>query len=319
MVTLPVVVVLAGYGGGCSCQPTIPTPPPPPSEDTSQESATTGDTGPEKPCYSPEEEPNDSLDAPNALVMEQRGCGLIDPAADFDYWSFTLEDDAWLAVKVAADNGSIADLTFLLSPSDGGWIASRSDNPESLDATLVFPAPAGTYALSVSEQDFNGGARYGYTALVSEAKPPVEFTSVESEPNDDEGAAPAVASGDRIYGTMSGNGANSDLDWYQITIPAGKHTLSIDVDAFDVYSAADLTVYLWDDELNKLPLGCKESCGPADPGCIPCAMEGGLTGVELDPLGTYESDGAEVVWIEVLEALGREGPAMWYVLSIGVE
>jgi hypothetical protein len=57
---------------------------------------------------------------------------------------------------------------------------------------------------------------------------------------------------------------------------------------------------------------------------VDCALKGGLPGVELDPIGEYDSLGAEVVYIEVLGAEGvippsADGPANWYVLSIGLE
>ncbi|MEQ1568225.1 MAG: hypothetical protein ABMA64_21480 [Myxococcota bacterium] len=251
--------------------------------------------------------------------MEHRGCGAIDAPLDLDYWQFELADDSWLKVEVDAANGSIADMSFVLTPEDSSWIAARPDDPESRDGTLIFPAPAGTYLLALSEQAFNGGERYGYDVLVSEAKPPVDFVRTETEPNDDAYEAIPVVTGDTMYGTMNGNGAIEDFDWYMITIPAGKHTLSIDVDAFDTFSSADLTVYLYDEDLNKLPEGCRDPCPGADAGCVDCAMKGGITGLELDPIGTYDSPGAEVVWIQVLERYGREGPANWYVLKIGLE
>jgi len=187
MAGLPLVLGLAGLES-CSCQPQIPDPGDTTHHDTSTDTATnhTGDTGPVKPCDVPEVEPNDSIDTPNALPMEKQGCGLIGQAGDPDYWSFTMPHDSWLEVKVNHSNGSIADMSFLLEPSDHAWVALRPNDPESLDSTLIFPASAGDYKLGVSEQTGKGGDRYGYDVLVSEAKPPVEFTRTETEPDDDD-------------------------------------------------------------------------------------------------------------------------------------
>lgn len=315
MYFLPMVLGWMGTEG-CQCTPILPSteppPPPPPTGDTSQ----TGDTGPEPPCAWPEIEPNNSVLEPTFLGMEQRGCGLVNEPLDSDWWAFTLDDDGWIEVEVDAANGAISNMTFLLNTVGDSWSASRFDDPESFDATLRFLAPAGDYLLQTSEQDFGGGERYGYDVLVSEAKSPITWTRNELEPNDNLAAAETVIGGEEIYGTMAGNGALGDQDWYVLTVPVNKHVVSIDVEAFDYGSAADLTVYLYDLNLEKLPSGCdEEPCSGS--GC--CAMEGGAAGIEFDPIGTYDSPGAEYVYIQVIEMLNRESPANWYVLKIGLE
>lgn len=294
-------------GAGCSCQPTLP--PPPPNDDQQPDptgaTGVTGDTGPPPPCASPELEPNNSLTEFDALAMEQHGCGLVDAPLDIDYWEFTVDDDGWLEVIARADFGSPADLTFVLAPRVGTWAASRPDGVGTVDSSIVFLAPAGTYTMAVSEQNLGGGPRYAYDLLATEAKPPVEWTRTEVEPNDSDPAAEIVQPGDVIYGTMSGNGALPDYDWYAITIPSGRHTLTIDVDAYDVGSSANLTVNLWDTDLELA--------------CPTCSLLGGIPGVELDPIGSYDATQAQVIYIQVLESVNLEGPANWYTLAIGLE
>jgi hypothetical protein len=107
---------------------------------------------------------------------------------------------------------------------------------------------------------------------------------------------------------MTGNTFLPDYDWYSVIVPAGKHTLSFEVVAYDEGSTADLTVRLWDQDLEPLPAGCTL-----------CDFNGGVPGVELDPFGEYQSEGNEIVWIQVQEVLGRESPANWYVLTVHVE
>ncbi|MEQ1502675.1 MAG: hypothetical protein ABMB14_10615 [Myxococcota bacterium] len=320
MTILPLSLALASGGGGCSCQPTLPPPQPTESETTPTGSTGfTGDTAPEPPCDTVEVEPNDSITTFTPLAMESEACGVIDAPLDLDYWQFTLETDAWLQIEAEAGNGSVANMTFVLAPVDSTWAASRNDDRESVDATLRFPAPAGVYTLATSEQNFQGGERYSYDLLVSEAKAPTTWTRAEVEPNDDTPEAEVIADGDAVFGTIEGNGALPDFDWYVLTVPAGSHTLVVDVDAFDLGSSANLTAFLFDRDLQKLPDGCKTTCGPTDPLCETCALDEGIPGLDLDPVGQYDSLGAELVYIQVFEANDREGPANWYVLNVRLE
>lgn len=313
------VLALVAALWGCQCQPQIPTPPEDTETTTTGETANTGDTAPPPPCAVPEVEPNDNLDAPNVLVLEKQACGQIGQPLDLDWWSFSLTEDHWVEIELEAGNGSIADMSILLTAEGETWAAARADDPGSRDATLRFPAPAGTYVLNASDQNFDGGDRYDYDLLVSEAKPPVEWSDEEAEPNDDQAGANVATAGAAIWGVMDGNGILPDYDWFQVAVPTGKHTLSVDVVAYAEGSAADLTVYLYDAALDKLPAGCKDPCPQDSPACVECAITGGVGGEALDPIGAYESEGGEIVYVQVLEATNREGPAGWYVLTIGLE
>jgi hypothetical protein len=314
--------LLAYWVAGCSCRELPPT-----TADDTEDTVDTSHTAAHSahsavdqgPCPQPEVEPNDGFDEAQALLLEQGGCGAVDPQGDRDYWTFDLEDDAWLLVEVQAADGSISNPTVLVTPDGGGWAASRNDDPDDTDVHLRFPAPAGDYFVTVSEQTLLGGERYGYDLLVSESKPPVEWTRTEVEPNDSSLLAEPLASDEVVFGGMDGNGPLPDFDWYRVIIPAGKHTLSFEVTSYEEGAGADLTVLLWDDALEGLPEGCRQSCPPDSPTCVPCAFEGGVPGVELDPFGSYDSDGNEIVWLQVLEAGNREGPANWYVLHVRVE
>jgi hypothetical protein len=313
--------LLAYLVAGCSCREL---PPPPPDEtesppETAHTAAHTGDSAPQGPCPQPEVEPNDGFDEAHPIALEREACGVFDPAGDRDYFTFALEHDAWLQVELFAADGSIADPSLFLTPEDGAWAAARSGDPESLDVTLRFPAPAGAYVATASEQSLLGSARHGYLLLASEAKPPVEWTRTEVEPNDNQLAAERLASGEAVFGGMSGNAALPDFDWYEIVVPAGKHTLAFEIVGHAEGSAADLTVQLWDAALGSLPPGCRPACPPDAQACVECAFEGGIPGVELDPFGVYESEGNEIVWLQVFEAGNREGPAAWYVLTVTLE
>lgn len=303
MYFLPIVIGWMGTGG-CQCryeppqETNEPDPPPPPTGQT----GTTGDTGPEPPCAWPEIEPNDTVLEPTMLGMEQHGCGTIDAAFDSDFWQFTLDDDSWLEIQAEQGNGSIANMTFVLTPVGDDWSATRTDDIESLDATLRFLAPAGDYRLQVTEQTFSGGERFGYEILATEAKEPLTWTVEEVEPNDTLATAMPVLPGDEIYGlTYVDTVVGGDFDWYVLTVPVGKHTVSVDIDAYEFGSSSDLTIRLYDASSE------------------PLRSDINGTGGNPDPVGSYESSGAEYVYIQVSELGNRESPAGWYVLKIGLE
>lgn len=300
----------------------------PPTDDDTQETQDTAHTAAPESAHSAilqgecavlDAEPNDAFADAQPLPLETLACGHLDPVGDRDYYEFELEDAGWLSVELVAGDGSIMNPAVLVTPDGGGWAAGRNDDPESLDVHLRFPAPAGVYQAAISEQTFLGGERYGYELLVSEAKPPVDWTRSEVEPNDSTLLGEVLQSGDVVFGTTDGNGPLPDFDWYQVIVPAGKHTVSFSIVAFDEGSPADLTINLWSEALEALPEGCHEACAPNSPACVECAFEGGVAGLELDPFGAYASDGNELLWIQVSEAAGREGPANWYTLTVTVE
>lgn len=307
---------------GCSCKPTLP-----PTDDQTEETHETAHTAaesahsaiPQGQCTQPEIEPNDGFDEGQPLVLERGACGVIDEVGDQDFWSFELEQDSWLLVEALTANGAVTNPSVLVTPAEGGWAAGRADDPEDPSVHLRFPAPAGEYVVGVSEQSFLGGDRYGYDLLVSEAKPPVSWDRSEVEPNDNNLTAEVATAGERVFGTLDGNGALPDFDWYQVVVPTGKHTVSFEVVAYDEGSPADVSIFLWDGALQPLPEGCREVCSPTQPACVECEFEGGVEGLELDPFGEYASDGNELLWIQLAEGLNRDSPSNWYVLTVTVE
>lgn len=296
---------VAAWLTGCRCNPPIGTPPDDEDEATAA-TGTTGDTAP-PPCDVPEIEPNDGFDETTPLVLERYACGVIQSEApdgvDLDSWSFTLAEDHWLEIDVAAADGSVADVTLLLQPKGLPWSVAREDDHDSTDARVVFDALAGDYVLTVSEQTFRSGDRYRYDLLVSETKQPYDlYTAEEVEPNDGTAMATPLVGGDVVFGYIdSGVAPLPDQDWYRIVVPEGKHTVSIDVDAYELGSQADLTARFYD--------------GSGDVLAPPGAVTGGV-GAAPDPIGAYESPGNETVYIQLIDADNREGPGSWYVMTI---
>ena len=332
MVLMPLGLGLViGGSGGCSCRPVLDPPATNPDDGGTTypyETSVTGDTGPEPPCAVPEVEDNNAVGTATALPLERRGCGFIDAIGDLDYWSFTLEDEAWLTIDVSAADGSIADMNFLLTPEVGAWAAARPDGPETLDASLTFPAPPGAYNLAVSEQQAGGGDRFGYDILVTEDKPPAEWDRPEVEPNDDLPNAEPLDAAVLLQGPYvlfgriddpEDDNLLTDTDWFLVTTPPGRHDLHFDIDAYDVGSSADLTIRLWNDDLESLPLGCEEFCPANDPLCVACEFKGGLAGLELDPFGKLTAEVSQNVYIQVQFPSGFDGPSNWYTLALELE
>jgi len=288
-----------------ACRPTLAPPDetPPvvtPPRDTW---APTGDTGAPPPCAAPEVEPNDSSGEATVLPFERTGCGQL-VAGDRDVFAFEVVDAGWVALEVERASGSVADLEVAIDGPDGLRI-DKMDDSESTDVTLRFQAALGDHVAIVSEQNGQGGERFTYEVLVSEAKAPVEWDRTESEPNNTGDQAELVSDAQvAIYGTLDGNAELADRDWFELSIPGGEHALHIDVEAFAHGSAGDVRVEVRDTDGNLLRTFADERIGGV---------------LEKDPRGTYRSPGDETIRLQVLEQDGFEGPGHWYVLKLARE
>jgi hypothetical protein len=305
---------------GCQCQPGLP------GDTKEQEAQTeeidsvppaTGDTGPPKPCAIPELEPNDSIDIAQELPMERKACGDFEEPLDLDFWRFELPEDGWIGVRVDAVHlGSIADVHVIVT-SDVGVNAGREDNEDNTDATLLFPALAGSYDILIADQAGNGAEeRYHYELLATWDKEPVDWTERDLGTNTNAGAAQVVADGARVLGAVDDPTLIAE-DWYVIDVPSGKHTLLVSVDAFRMGSPGDFSVFLYNEDLEALPLGCKDSC--SSPGCVECEFAVGVVDQERDPIAEYDSPGNELVFIRIREADNRVGFAYWYAMDVSLE
>lgn len=306
--TAPFLVGL-GWLAGCSCQPGLPSPDAPTETDTGAASpadTSTGDTAPAPPCGAPEIEPNDAVGTATRLPMETIGCGAFDAPLDLDYFAFDLDEEGWVQVKVwARPLGSVAD-THLVVTADDGTAATRTDDEGTSDSSLTFPGRPQQYRVQLLEQNGNGEtARYFYELVAAVTKPPVAWTRLEVEPNDASASAITVADGDVIFGGM---GATSESDWYAVAIPPGKHTFTVDVDAYEFGSTGDFSLVLYNAALEPLPLGCRD-----------CVIETPPDRFARDPRLVWDSPGNEVLYLRLFEDAGRSGDAVWYAMSVTLE
>ena len=297
------------WAAACSCgEPALPAPPPDPDEQTGDTAVTeTAETGLELPCDVPEREPNDVPAEANPLPTDDEACGGFGVDGDFDYWLVSVEEPSWLEIRLEGANASLADVGLLVTSESGAIGVGRDDGFEDPDVLLLFPAVPDLYTLAVREEQAKSGERYMYEMLVSVAKSPVFFdaegTAIdwvdEPEPNDAPTGAPSLRDGDAVLGGAS---APFDVDWYQVGVPAGKHTLRFDVQAWNRGSGGNFTLSLFDASLELV----RSAAGGANP-------------ADLDPVLEYNSAGDEVLYLQVREADNRGNPAIWYLLQTQVE
>jgi len=223
------LTILLACNGCIACQPVIPN-----SNNTNQQNQPSQEPGDEDsaetgiielPCPIMDEEPNGDNDNAQLVSMEEWICGYFtDPAdinggEDFDVFLFGFPEEGWVKVwGRASDIGSMADL--ILTLDQGTNTAIVAAQYDSTDPKLVVPVDeaGGMYAL-MQEQNQGYGMDHFYELLISQVKPPVEWTQSENDDmgeNDSPFGADVVYDGTRIFGRTS---TNTDTDWFRITLP----------------------------------------------------------------------------------------------------
>jgi len=302
----------ATLAAACSCrEPELPDNN---TEDTDQEetgdtaTTPTADTGPEAPCTAPEVEPNDTLNEPTTLPTDVTGCGVFDIEGDFDHWSFELQQDGWLALRVeATDDGSLANVAVIMSGTTTDVAAARDHNEDDEDVRMLIPALADTYVVNVREEEAKFGERYTYEILASVAKEPEFFDDEgafidyvdELEPNNDPFTSPPLRNGDAILGFSD---EQFDVDYYSLAVPPGRHELRFEVQAYAKGSVGDFVLTLFDSDLVDIK-----------------SRANGEIGYEKDPVLVYNSDGDETLYLQIRDQEGRGNEAMWYLLTASIE
>lgn len=150
-----------------------------------------------------ETEPNNDTATADATTCGTTKSGLIDPAGDTDFWTFTLASQHRITATL---NSGAGDAT--LSLQDGGGQLAFADNfaggtPEVIVAII----PAGTYYLECRE--FGDDATFSYSLAL--ACHPID----ETEPNNTEATASAIACGQNLGGILDPAG---DLDFWTFSV-----------------------------------------------------------------------------------------------------
>ncbi|MGD2153168.1 MAG: pre-peptidase C-terminal domain-containing protein [Gemmatimonadales bacterium] len=129
----------------------------------------------------PESELNDDYTTADAVSVGDQATGVIDPAGDWDWWSFTATAGQIIEIDVdASDYGSSLDPTIEVFAADGETSVAYNDDYNSLDSRLEFTAEAtGTYYLTITDYSTyfgygdQGGPDYTYTIYFAELLPGV--------------------------------------------------------------------------------------------------------------------------------------------------
>ena len=294
---------------GCKAciQIDLPDPPnddPDPLDTSTHDSGDTAehDSGPPPACDQPEVEPNNSVGTANEISMESWSCGAITTSGDLDHFHFDVPEAGWLKVWVrGADFGSSSDLSLILQADEGEVSAQQSYQLGTTDPMLVVPIDApGGWTAQVSDQYGGYGEDFEWKMLATVAKAPVEWTVEEEEPFNSFDAAQAILAGDRVYGVVS---SGTDRDWFKVTLPEGKSTISIDFDAWGYGSPLDAWVYLYDAEQTKKT-----------------SSDHGNSAQDMDPILEFTTSTAGDWYILVKPDDGAAaGDLYWYVFQVDVE
>lgn len=293
---------------GCQgCQPAIDPDPVDTDDATDSNDSDTDavvlDTAPEPPCAQPEVESNDNYTEANALALASLACGSFSGPLDVDHFRFETDESTWAKVDLRAYRiGSLADVDLVVVADDGSMSATMGDHQGTPDALLRFPVEPGGYVVRVS-QSAQGGAGKGedffYELIALEDKEPLEYELLHDEATELTLLSPQ--SGAELV-MLGGFDAAGDVDRVRFTVPAGRHGVTLRAIGHELGSSARLTMKLY----NGL-------------GQLTDTVYSGEIGWEPDPWFSWESEGSEIVEVEIVEDENKDGPAYWYALAIDLE
>jgi len=279
------------------------------NQDTSKDSGDTArDTAPPPPCPVMEEEDNGDYDNAMPVPMETWVCGTFDQQSDLDVYLFSMPQDGWLKLWVRGqDLGSNSDL--LVSVTVGDETALSTVSYGSTDPQMIVPISEASDIFGVVQEQYNGfGENHFYEALFSEVKPPLEYNAVEDESIEDNNGyarGTVIEDGDRLLARID---SNLDRDWFQLTVPPGLSSLTIEIEAFMFGSPLDPILYLYppDPEDEDDYLRVRNNADPNN----------------LDPILTYTLDGGEeglTYNLLVKSFAGTGSEFYWYVMDVSVD
>ena len=238
------------------------------------------------PCSNPETEVNDAADLANAIYADGEVCGLIDPAGDQDWFSFSVDDYTLVDFDVdAVDDGSELCPKIDVWSMDGS--SERTGTVGTADMTIQsFFGQAGTYYVSMASMTASeAGLEHYYTLVLSTSNPCVHL---ETEGNDGHSWADALPADATMCGFVE---SDSDKDWFAFSAQAGE-TWIIDLDSFQVGSTLKGQLVLYGAD-GTTELTMDDPTYPNDPIITWTVQDTGwhYVMVESDFYGTYDSGG----------------------------
>ncbi len=300
------ILGLAVLAGPASCRRILPDDPDDTARpDTDPPVESDEDTGGPVPrCAVDEAEPNEGPQEATALPLETRGCGTIGGAGDRDVWSTELAEESWIDVRVDAQTlGSRADVLATLAGGQDGLGLTVVDGLDHTDARMVVPASVGAYTITVlPDGPQAGGEDAFYEIRASITKPPVDADVAEAandDPDDPQALSVPVGHPEGLV-VVGGWSGLTDEDHYAVSVPAGGHRLTVDVEAAVHASPSDPVLIVTID-------GVQITVSDSDFGASP------------DPSWTQTFSAATEVGLTVRAEDGRTGPGHWYALRVRME
>ena len=216
------------------------------------------------PCGNPEVENNDSWLYADSLGMTDEICGVVDPIGDQDYFGFTATSWTQIDFDIDAEvDGSLLYSMLRIWDDDGTTLLFEANDDgyggEDAEAHIIFP-DAGTFYVSVSDEDGLGGFDYFYT-LTTTASSPCDV--IEVEYNDDPSTADPFYVFDMVCGYVDSYLVFQDLDYFSFWAYAGE-TWTFDLDAYMVGSTLNAQLTLVDTDGSSV-LYQDEPAWPDDP------------------------------------------------------
>ena len=112
-----------------------------------------------------ESEPNNDAGTATAVTLGDQATGVIDPAADIDYFSISLTAGTVVDIDVdASEVGSPLDPVLGFFDTDGITILIENDDFDGLDSRIKITIPAdGVYFVAIVDFGAGGAADFTYT------------------------------------------------------------------------------------------------------------------------------------------------------------
>lgn len=240
----------------------------------------------------PETEPNDTAASADASGPASPSSGALNPSADGDYYSFSVDAGEILLLDVdsGGDGNPLDPVLTVYDPSGVLPLISVDDTPgKGLDPRIGRRyTSAGTYYARVTGALSGGGAGYDYTLSV-------EPCAAETEPNGTPATAVPIVYAQRRGAIVDSPG---DVDFYQLSAAAGDRL------------HAEVTA--------------ARSGSPLDPGIALLASDGStVLASASDTFGkdpsldyVFPSAPASGIYYLKVDAQGGAGTGAWYCLAL---
>ena len=203
---------------------------------------------------------NNSPEEAQPIELDEEATGRLQSDGDRDYFSFVVDEPRFTRVHTVSDSEDMSTVLTLYRP-DGSYHAMEDEHPlgsvATYDSVLYAWLPvAGTWTVEVSEASEAGSSGYAYTVQWTSFTRGVDEEDSRSEP----GGVVDVEGSTTFYAVGWVLDEDRDEDWIELTLPYDECPLVLDATDFEVNSAAEPIIELYD--TSGQLLGSKDDLGP---------------------------------------------------------